>query len=143
MSDALYHALIVEHDRSPRNEGPLDGATHEATLDNPLCGDIVTMRAIVSDSRVVVTTFEARGCALCRAAASLLTIRITGETLDEVDAVIDTFEGLLVGSDADRENVELGDLEVFEGVSRVRSRRSCALLPFRAIAKALGVRSSL
>ena len=48
ISDALYHALIVEHDRSPRNEGPLDGATHVATLDNPLCGDVVTMRAIVT-----------------------------------------------------------------------------------------------
>jgi nitrogen fixation NifU-like protein len=136
-TDALYHALIVEHDRSPRNEGPLPDATHAATVDNPLCGDIITMRAIVTDQRVVDARFEARGCALCRAAASLLTIRIIGEPVDEVGAVIDTFERFLVGSDADRRTVDLGELVAFEGARSVKSRRTCMTLPFRAIAKAL------
>jgi nitrogen fixation NifU-like protein len=140
--DTLYNAIIVEHDRTPRNEGPLPDATHAATVDNPMCGDIVTMRAIVHEQRVVDAKFEARGCAMCRAAASLLTIRVIGEPVDEVDAVIDTFEGFLIGSDADRKNVDLGDLVALRGAKQVRSRRLCALLPFRALAQAIGVRWS-
>ncbi|MGE3760930.1 MAG: Fe-S cluster assembly sulfur transfer protein SufU [Kofleriaceae bacterium] len=142
-TDALYNAIILDHDRSPRNMGPLRGATHSATADNPMCGDTVTMHAIVEDGRVRDVTFEARGCALCRAAASLLTERIMSAPLDEIDAVIDTFEGFLTGSDADRRTVDLGDLRTFEAAKRVRARRTCMLLPFRAIAKALGVRSGL
>lgn len=135
MTAAIYHALIVEHDRSPRNAGPLPGATHGATMDNPLCGDIVTMRAIVDDARVIQVKFEARGCALCRASASLLSLRIGGAPLDEAGAVVDAFERFVAGNDADREM--LGDLRAFEGARAVKARRNCVLLPFRALAKAL------
>ena len=39
----LYQELIVEHSKKPRNFGKLDGADHEATGYNPLCGDKVTV----------------------------------------------------------------------------------------------------
>ena len=35
----LYRDVIVDHNRSPRNRGPLPGATHRAEGNNPLCGD--------------------------------------------------------------------------------------------------------
>jgi nitrogen fixation protein NifU and related proteins len=133
MTDALYHALIVEHDRSPRNEGPLPDATHSATLDNPLCGDTVTIRIVIEGKRVVDAKFEARGCALCRAAASMMTTRVIGARLDEVHALIVRFDELVGGQEPDA----LGELVAFRGVQSVRSRRTCATLPFRALAKAL------
>ncbi len=133
-SDALYHALIVEHDRAPRNEGPLPGATHVASLDNPLCGDIVTVRAIVQDSRVIDATFEARGCALCRAAASMMTTRAIGAPLGEIATLSARFESFVAGGIDDP---HLGELVAFRGVQMNRSRRTCATLPFRALAKAL------
>lgn len=136
-TDAIYHATIVEHDRSPRNEGPLPGATHSATVDNPLCGDVVTMRAICDGERVVDAKFEARGCALCRAAASMSTVRIIGAPIAEVGTVIDAFERFLTGGEVDRDS--LGDLRVFEGARKAKARRSCMVLPFRAIAKALSL----
>ncbi len=143
MTDALYHATIVEHDRSPRNCGPLPGATHAATMDNPLCGDVVTMRVVVTGEGDAATIadvkWEARGCALCRAAASMLSVRVLGYTLAGVDQVVDTFEGFVVSSDGDRWTIDLADLEVFAGVKKARSRRTCALLPFHALAKALGL----
>jgi polyisoprenoid-binding protein YceI len=41
----LYQSLILEHSAHPRNYGPLPTATHQATLDNPLCGDTITVQA--------------------------------------------------------------------------------------------------
>jgi len=137
MSDPLYQALIVAHDRAPRNEGPLPEATHQATIDNPLCGDIVTMRLVVSDGRVVEARFEARGCALSRAAASMLTARVVGRALDELPALASSFEQFVSAAPDAPVPPELGDLAAFAGVRRVRSRRVCATLPFRALLAAM------
>ena len=81
MSDvrALYQAVIVDHDRHPRNAGPLASATHHGTADNPLCGDQVTVHVeLTADGVLAAITFEARGCALARAAASIMTERVRG-----------------------------------------------------------------
>ena len=35
----LYQTVIIDHNKSPRNFGVLEGANREADGDNPLCGD--------------------------------------------------------------------------------------------------------
>lgn len=131
---ALYHATIVDHDRNPRHEGPLPAATHTATADNPLCGDVVTMRFIIADGVITDAAFEGRGCALCRAAASLLTDRAIGTTIDELRTLAAAFAGFVQGEPA---TAELGELVVFEGVRAFKSRRACACLAFEAAEQAL------
>lgn len=136
--DELYQAAIVDHDRAPRNCGPLAGATHAATVDNPLCGDVVTMQLVVEDRVVRAASFEGRGCALSRAAASMLTGALTGLDLAAVRARLAAFESF-VGSAPDAPAPEgVGDLAAFSGVRRFRSRRVCALLAARAVTRALG-----
>jgi len=137
VSDALYQALIVEHDRVPRHQGPLPGATHAATIDNPLCGDVVTLRLIVHSERVASAAFEARGCALSRAAASMLTERVIGRPIAELAPLVAEFERFVSAPPDDAVPAELGDLAAFAGVRRARSRRVCATLPFRALVAAL------
>ena len=56
---ALYQALVVEHGNAPRRLGPLPGATHQARLTNPLCGDRVTLRLRVVEEVVAALRFEA------------------------------------------------------------------------------------
>jgi nitrogen fixation NifU-like protein len=140
MSDPrdLYQALIVEHDRAPRNLGALPGATHEATVDNPLCGDVVTIRLIVDGDRVADARFEARGCALSRAAASMLTERLAGRPVAELPGLAAEFERFVQGGPDDPVPPGLGDLAAFAGVRRQRSRRACATLAFHALRDALG-----
>jgi nitrogen fixation NifU-like protein len=135
--DELYQATIVEHDRQPHNHGPLPGATHEATVDNPLCGDVVTVRARVADDMVSEIAFEGRGCALSRAAASIMTTMIHGRTLADVRRLTAAFEQCVRSAPEAAIPEELGDLRAFAGVRRFRSRRGCALLPFEAVTRAL------
>lgn len=135
--DALYQAAILDHDRAPRNHGPLAGATHTATVDNPLCGDVVTIELVVDGGTVRAAGFVGRGCSLSRAAASMLTAQLAGLPLDDARARLDRFE-TFVGSPPDAPAPEdLGDLAAFAGVRRFRSRRACALLAARAARKAL------
>jgi nitrogen fixation protein NifU and related proteins len=135
--DDLYQATIVEHDRAPRNHGPLAGATHHATVDNPLCGDVVTVRARIVDGVVFEIAFEGRGCALSRAAASIMTTMVRDRTIEDSRRLAATFEHCVQSAPDAAIADELGDLRAFAGVRRFRSRRVCALLPFDALIQAL------
>ncbi|MEO8553184.1 MAG: Fe-S cluster assembly sulfur transfer protein SufU [Kofleriaceae bacterium] len=135
---ALYHATIIDHDRHPRHEGVLAGATHAATVDNPLCGDVVTIHLVIDGPTVVAASFEARGCAVSRAAASIATTRAIGARPDDLRALATAFDRFVHAPVDAPPPAELGELEAFGGVRAVKSRRSCACLAFRALTAALG-----
>ena len=81
----MYQEVILQHYRSPRNFGPLDGADRSGEESNPLCGDHITMRLKVDPAtqRIREVRFEGDGCAISVASASMLTERLGGLTLDE------------------------------------------------------------
>ena len=45
----LYQELILDHYRNPRGAGEVQGATHSAAANNPLCGDEILITARVKD----------------------------------------------------------------------------------------------
>jgi len=141
--DELYQATIVDHDRAPRNAGALADPTHQATIDNPLCGDTVTLHARVEGGVIRDIAFDGRGCALSRAAASIMTTMVRGRTTDASRDLAAAFERFVQAAPdaavADEPNGSevLGELRAFAGVRRFRSRRVCALLGFRALLRAL------
>ena len=136
--DELYQQLIVAHDRAPHHCGPLPDATHAATVDNPLCGDVVTVRLVLAGDTIARIAFEGRGCALSRAAASLMTDRVAGSTIADATALRHNFERFVAEPPDAPVPDELGDLAAFRGVRAFRSRRTCATLAFHALARALG-----
>ncbi len=141
---ALYQAVIVDHDRAPRNQGALADATAHATVDNPLCGDVVTIHLRrAPDDTIAAITFEARGCALCRAAASIMTERVLGLAPAAIAALTAHFTSFIrppppnPAPSPESADALLGELTAFAGVRAFRSRQVCALLPFRALERAL------
>ena len=137
--DELYQATIVDHDRAPRNAGALADPTHQATIDNPLCGDTVTLHARIEGGVIRDIAFDGRGCALSRAAASIMTTMVHGRTTDASRELAAAFERFVQSApDEPNDSEVLGELRAFAGVRRFRSRRVCALLGFRALLRALG-----
>lgn len=137
MSDdvkALYQAAVLEHSKQPRNEGKLDGATHSARASNPLCGDRVTLHLRVTCEVVDAATFEVRGCAICKASASMLTEAVTGRGVADGQALGQALGAALAG-DAE---ASLGAIEALRGVTAFPSRKRCATLPWETFEKALG-----
>jgi nitrogen fixation NifU-like protein len=45
----LYRELILDHAKSPRHFGKLEGATHSAEGINPLCGDKLKAQDVFLD----------------------------------------------------------------------------------------------
>ena len=140
MSDLtdLYQEVILDHNRTPRNYGPLAQANRRADGHNPLCGDRITVRIRVEDPYIADIKFEASGCAISRASASLMTDAVKGKSLEEATELFSRFQGM-VTTPLEREVDEagLGKLVVFAGVRAFPVRIKCASLPWHALRAAL------
>lgn len=131
----LYQQMILDHSKSPRNFGTLEGATCTAQGYNPLCGDRVTMYLKLDGDHVKDISWQGAGCAISRASASLLTTEVKGKTTAEVKALFDKVREMVTrGQSAPN---QLGKLAVFAGVHKFPARVKCAILPWHAAVAAI------
>jgi nitrogen fixation NifU-like protein len=135
----LYQATILDHNKKPRNFGPLADANRQADGHNPLCGDKLTVYLVLGDDGVVEdASFEGQGCAISTASASLMTDFVKGRTVSEIEEIFDRFHALVtsgVGEPADTEG--LGKLAVFSGVREYPMRVKCATLCWHTLQAAI------
>jgi nitrogen fixation NifU-like protein len=132
----LYQEVILDHNRRPRNFGPLPTANRRAEGHNPLCGDRVTVYLDLADSRIQDVAFEGSGCAISTASASLMTEALKGLTLEEARGLFKGFHDLVTLGAAEG-SPELGKLAVFTGVREYPMRVKCATLAWHALLAAL------
>lgn len=136
--DELYQEVILEHNRSPRNFGRLEGAVVARGI-NPLCGDhfdVYVLRDAAGDLKKV--TFEGDGCAISKASASMMTQAVQGKSSKAASGLKDHFIHLLTDSRVSEEHREgVGRLKFFEGVKNFPIRVKCATLAWRALEQAL------
>jgi nitrogen fixation NifU-like protein len=135
----LYQTVILDHNKSPRNFGALEGANCQADGFNPICGDKLTVfLSLGDDNRIDDVSFEGRGCAISTASASLMTEFAKGKTVDEVEEAFDRFHELCTGNPSETVSApELGKLAVFSGVREYPMRVKCATLAWHTLRAAI------
>jgi nitrogen fixation NifU-like protein len=134
----LYQATILDHNKKPRNFGTLEEADRQADGHNPLCGDKLTVYVTLEDDRVVDVAFEGAGCAISTASASLMTERVKGKSISEIESDFRRFHNLVAGaSDAAVDMSSLGKLAVFSGVREYPMRVKCATLAWHTLRAAI------
>lgn len=119
MQAELYHAIIMDHYRFPRNRGQLTDAAVQAQVINHACGDSIQFYAMVQNGVVSTVKFAGTGCVISQAAASLLSEQIRGKSIEYVMSLTADTMRALVG-------IELGP-----------TRLRCALLALEAVHKGL------
>ena len=134
--DDLYQEVIMDHNRRPRNFRKPDGANREVEGFNPLCGDQLTLYLAVQDDKIADVGFQAIGCAISKASASMMTESVKGLSLGDADKVFTEFHKMITQEDFDPD--VLGDAELLEGVSRYPARIKCAALSWHALNSVLG-----
>ena len=135
MNEPLYQAAIVGLARAAHGKGRLEAPDGSATVDNPLCGDRITIDVRMDGERVAAVGHQVRGCLLCEAAASVIGTHAAGATRAELVAASEAAKAMLKGADA--APPRWPELSAFAPVRAHRSRHSCVLLPFEALTKAL------
>jgi nitrogen fixation NifU-like protein len=140
----LYQQVILDHHRKPRNYRTLPRPTGTAEGYNPLCGDRVSVEVEITDGVVSDIAFQGSGCAISRAAASLMTQSLKGKTVAEAEEAFEHFHRMLTESEPSRELTEaLGKLAVFAGVREFPSRIKCATLAWHTAHAALAGKAEL
>ncbi len=116
MTMDMYRENILDHYKSPRNFGTLEHPDISHHEYNASCGDDLTFTVkLDAERRVAEVKFTGRGCAISMAAASMLSERIKGMSLDDLHRLTseDIFE--LLGTEI--------------GPGRIK----CALLPLKTL----------
>jgi nitrogen fixation NifU-like protein len=134
----LYQQVILDHYRRPRNKGPLEGATHTLTLNNPLCGDVIDLMLRLEGDRIAEVHFEGKGCSISQASASMMGSVLEGQTIQQALAVMDTFTRMLHGDMDAAADTDLGDLRALAGVAKFPVRVKCALLAWNCLDEMVG-----
>jgi nitrogen fixation NifU-like protein len=130
--EALYQEIILDHYRSPRNFGKLEGPVTGVHHENPSCGDQLDLQIVIDDQqRIAEIKFHGRGCAISQASASMMTELVKGKTIREARDAIESFKHMLTGEGEVK--VDLGDLEALSGVKQFPVRVKCATLAWTAL----------
>jgi nitrogen fixation protein NifU and related proteins len=136
----LYRDVILDHNRRPRNFGPLEPADASVEGFNPMCGDRLTLRLRLRDERIADIRFEGEGCAISTASASLMTEAVKGKTRGEALELFHRVHDLLTEDEpraASGEDQDLGKLAALSGVREFPARVKCASLCWHTLASAL------
>ena len=116
-----YNELVLDHYRNPRNFGTIERPTHIASELNPLCGDEITVYFKVRGSKIENFKYEARGCALSVAAASILSERIMNYELGIREV----------------QKITKADIEKMLGIKVGKAREGCLTLSLNTIKKTI------
>jgi len=134
----LYQQVILDHNKKPRNFRKLEQANHTAEGYNPLCGDHLTVYLALENGAVKEIAFEGSGCAISKAAASMMTQAVKGKSREQAEELFTEFHSMVTGElDEETQENNLGNLKIFAGVREFPVRVKCATLPWHTLHAAL------
>jgi len=135
--ESMYQDIILDHYRNPHHKGLRDPYDAEVYHVNPTCGDEVTLRVTVKDVAgdpvVEDVSYDALGCSISQASASVMTDLVIGKPVSEAMRIGDAFLELMQSKgQAEPDDDILEDAVAFAGVSKYPARIKCALLGWMA-----------
>lgn len=131
--DDLYRRVIMDHYKTPRNRGELADESVTISLNNPTCGDRISLQLQLEDGIVKNAKFSGEGCSISLSSASMMTDAVKGKTAEEALALADKFSALMKGESVSFDEYE--DIEALSGVNKFPARIKCATLAWNALRK--------
>jgi len=126
--DELYQAVILDHNKNPRNFKEIKGKKQEGF--NPICGDHLYVYLDVKKDKIANISFQGDGCAISKASASMMTESLMGKTISETKELFKEFHDLITEQ---KEGPNLGKLKIFSNISKFPARVKCASLAWHTM----------
>ncbi|MFE6645433.1 Fe-S cluster assembly sulfur transfer protein SufU [Nocardioides sp. NPDC057772] len=131
--EAMYQEIILDHYKNPHGKGLRDPFEAEVHHVNPTCGDEITLRVHVDGGKIEDISYDALGCSISQASASVLNDLVVGKTVDEAMVIHEEFLRLMQGKgQVEPDEDVLEDGIAFAGVAKFPARIKCALLSWMA-----------
>ena len=130
----LYQEVILDHYRNPRNAASLDHLPQATVHENPTCGDSIRLEAVADgEGRLVTVRFDAKGCAISTASASIMTEHVIGKSVADAEELARGFIRAVRGEGSAEILDSAVELAAFRSVMKFPLRVKCATLPWHAL----------
>jgi nitrogen fixation NifU-like protein len=133
--DDLYRRVIMDHYKNPRNRGTMSEESVTINLNNPTCGDRISLQLQVVEGKVADAKFSGEGCSISMSSASMMTEAVKGKSFDEALAMAEKFSALMKGESVEFDEYE--ELDALSGVNKFPARIKCATLAWNALRKGI------
>lgn len=107
--------------------------THYSKSKNPLCGDEIHIKLVISDQKIIDFGYQGKSCIYCQATASILSNKLVNYKTFKINELCDYAKTYFTEnqSNLSKEWKFLNKLLSQKNVSR----QECILLPFNALKK--------
>ena len=136
--EELYQEIILDHYRAKHHSGLREPYEAEVLHVNPTCGDEVRLRVHLVGDTVADVSYEAVGCSISQASASVMTDLVIGRDVAYDLDLYEDFLTMMQGRgqiEPDEERLEDGI--AFAGVAKFPARVKCALIGWSAFRDAV------
>ena len=136
MDKELKREIILDNYNNPFNKGvPNDDSYIMINTSNESCIDNLDIYFKLENDKIVDVYFNGEACAISTSATSIINRIILNKTKDEIKEIVDNYKNMINELSYDKE--VLKDLIVYDDIYLQPNRKTCALLPVKAIEKIL------
>ena len=134
MDDNLRREIILDNYQEPFHRGLIDDDSYKKVNTNSeSCIDNLDFIMKIKDGVIEDIRFDGEACAISTSASSIMIRKLIGKSVDDAKKVLENYKKMLNEEEYDEEL--LGELNVYDEISKQPNRKNCALLPDVAIEK--------
>ena len=136
MDSNLRREIILSHYENPVNRGLVDDDSYILkNTNNDSCIDNIDIMVKAEYGIIKDIRFDGEACAISTSATSVMISTLLGKSVTDARRILENYQNMIDEKDYDKDL--LGELNVYDEVSRQPNRKMCALLPSNAISSIL------
>ncbi len=127
-----YQAILLDHFRTPRHASVWAPDEPHFLLNNPLCGDAISIQAELDQGCLATISYSVKGCAVLTASASIQSVLLVDRELKEASEIIEAYLAYFDHRDAWEHGLDDSMTALCE-LRKTPMRIKCATLPWLAL----------
>lgn len=132
MDSNLRREIILDNYQDPMNRGLIEDENYlKVNTNSESCIDNLDYMMKIEDGIVKDIRFDGEACAISTSATSIMIRSLIGKSVEDVKKILENYENMIHEKEYDKEL--LGELNVYDEISKQPNRVHCALLPSIAV----------
>ena len=132
MDSNLRREIILDNYQDPMNKGLIEDDHYLKTnTRSDSCIDNLDFMMKIEDGIIKDIRFDGEACAISTSASSIMIRHLIGKSVDDAKNILNNYK--LMIDEKDYDDKVLGEMVVYDEISKQPNRKNCALLPISAI----------
>ena len=132
MDSELRREIILDNYQEPMNRGLVEDSSYiKVNTNSESCIDNLDFMMKIEDGIVKDIRFDGEACAISTSASSIMIRALIGKSIEEVKKILENYQNMIEEKEYDAEL--LGELTVYDEISKQPNRIHCALIPSIAV----------